>query len=266
MTLQINKIYDNIILSNSAVNLNEQKPFLDLIDLKPNSKILDIGTATGIHMEYFANRGLIPFGIDLDDKNFLFHGVYDFIETSSETANFEPESFDYIFASHILEHMGNPLATLHLWRKWLKPNGMLILIVPPYMANVANAHWNIGWNIGQLAMFLVASGFDCSKSTFKIIGWNVCGFGIKKEIPFTNFIIESSLLYLPKGLCETRFVDESGLDYLNGDLIEASPTRYIKPNHFESDFSKLTTYLLNSKSWKITRPLRKIYTYIKRKC
>src|SRR5262245_51851836 len=42
----------------------------------------------------------------------------------------ELESFDYVFSSHCLEHMHDPIAALHDWWKLVKPGGALFVIVP----------------------------------------------------------------------------------------------------------------------------------------
>jgi SAM-dependent methyltransferase len=40
------------------------------------------------------------------------------------------ETYDFVFASHTLEHLANPLKALYDWLRVLKKNGSLILIVP----------------------------------------------------------------------------------------------------------------------------------------
>jgi SAM-dependent methyltransferase len=42
----------------------------------------------------------------------------------------ELESFDYVFSSHCLEHMRDPIAALEDWWKLVKPGGALFVIVP----------------------------------------------------------------------------------------------------------------------------------------
>ncbi len=40
------------------------------------------------------------------------------------------KSYDFIFASHVLEHLSDPLAALRDWLGLLKPGGHLIVVVP----------------------------------------------------------------------------------------------------------------------------------------
>lgn len=49
---------------------------------------------------------------------------------------FDPESFDLVYSSHVLEHTHRHtvLAVLHQWRSLLKPGGILRLAVPDFDA------------------------------------------------------------------------------------------------------------------------------------
>jgi SAM-dependent methyltransferase len=39
-------------------------------------------------------------------------------------------SYDFVAASHVLEHMANPLRALQEWRRILKPSGTILVVVP----------------------------------------------------------------------------------------------------------------------------------------
>lgn len=39
-------------------------------------------------------------------------------------------SYDFVLASNILEHTANPMLALHEWTRVLKPNGLMLVIVP----------------------------------------------------------------------------------------------------------------------------------------
>jgi SAM-dependent methyltransferase len=41
-----------------------------------------------------------------------------------------PSAYDFLLASHVLEHIANPLKALHTWRRVLKPGGTMVLIAP----------------------------------------------------------------------------------------------------------------------------------------
>jgi len=39
-------------------------------------------------------------------------------------------SFDFVLASHVVEHLANPLAALQAWARVLRPGGVLVLLLP----------------------------------------------------------------------------------------------------------------------------------------
>lgn len=43
---------------------------------------------------------------------------------------FHDHSLDYVIASHVLEHVGNPVAALAEWYRVLRPGGIIYLVVP----------------------------------------------------------------------------------------------------------------------------------------
>jgi trans-aconitate methyltransferase len=55
-------------------------------------------------------------------------------------------SFDTIVASHVLEHLVDPVAVLSRAREWLAPGGRLIVVVP----NAASLHRQLGVKLGLL--------------------------------------------------------------------------------------------------------------------
>ncbi len=57
-----------------------------------------------------------------DDTNYLIGKAHDL--------PFEDGSLDFIFSSHVLEHLYNPLGHFDHWRKKLKPGGLVLGVVP----------------------------------------------------------------------------------------------------------------------------------------
>jgi 2-polyprenyl-3-methyl-5-hydroxy-6-metoxy-1,4-benzoquinol methylase len=105
--------------------------------------------------------------------------------------SFESEKrFDVILASHVLEHVGDPVALLLKLKSLLKPNGVIVGIVP----NAESFHRKLGWIMGlnrtldelsardlmvghQRVYSLMSLISDLSKAGFKIT--NHRGFFIK---------------------------------------------------------------------------------------
>jgi len=49
---------------------------------------------------------------------------------SGELGSLPDESYDFILASHVIEHLANPLKVLRQWRRVLRPGGAAIVIAP----------------------------------------------------------------------------------------------------------------------------------------
>jgi len=59
-------------------------------------------------------------------------GVYDhkFIGEASEMHEIPLAEYDFLLASHVLEHIANPLKALYTWRRVVRPGGIIVLVVP----------------------------------------------------------------------------------------------------------------------------------------
>jgi len=216
-----------ISLASASRNLGGQELGLQLIHWKPGSTILDIGCGPGVHLDYFRTKRLIGTGLDRDPDNFRYHGEIEHVQDVSELGQ---RKFDYVFASHVLEHCPNTHFALKQWLSFLKEDGIMIVFVPPFFNEVSNDHWNIGWNVGQLAMTLVAAGLDCKQSTFYQTSDQVFGFGVKRKTS-GSFLIEDTLPFLPPAFSQGLY---NGPDYQNlradiafvaGEQIEYLPRR-----------------------------------------
>ena len=106
---------------------------------------------------------------------------------------FEQASLDGLWASHCLEHLTNPLATLERWRKLLKPNGRLGVIVPPFKTEVVGRHVFSGWTIGQLMLTLLRAGFRIRDGAFRRNGYNICGI-VRSETDPPTFAPNDEIL------------------------------------------------------------------------
>jgi SAM-dependent methyltransferase len=203
-----------VAIESQKRNLAAQLPFLDSLALRPGATILDIGCGPGLACAYFKDRGLVPTGLDNWPNIFQYGDQIEFVE---DLESLEGRQFDYVVASHILEHCPNTFQTLAGWRDLVVDNGHIIIIVPPQIPYVANDHRIMGWNVGQLAMTLVAAGFDCRQSHFQRLPLEqICGWGRKREFPDTQFNIQASLPYLPSAF-ERNVLCFSGY-YIPGDV------------------------------------------------
>jgi SAM-dependent methyltransferase len=53
-----------------------------------------------------------------------------YIHDATELASIADGSYDFLLASHILEHVANPLRALREFRRILKPKGYVLVVVP----------------------------------------------------------------------------------------------------------------------------------------
>jgi 2-polyprenyl-3-methyl-5-hydroxy-6-metoxy-1,4-benzoquinol methylase len=102
--------------------------------LKSNSKILELGFGEGNFTEELVKRNYNPTILDgseilLEKAKLKFKNL-----VKTEHALFEefnPQTnYDAILATHVLEHVDDPVLLLERMRNWLSPNGIIIIIVP----------------------------------------------------------------------------------------------------------------------------------------
>jgi SAM-dependent methyltransferase len=213
---------NDISLASAARNLGSQALGLEAVPWKAGATILDFGCGPGVHLDFFRSKGLVGTGLDRNADYFRYHGE---IEHVTDPAHLGGRQFDYLFASHVLEHCPNTFQELSQWSALLKPGGTMVIFVPPFCNEVSNDHWNIGWNVGQLAMTMVAAGLDCRESTFYQTADQVFGFGIKRGIP-ASFMIEEALPFLPPAVRQGVYYGDgyqkmrADIGFVSGDRIE----------------------------------------------
>lgn len=71
----------------------------------------------------------------VEGKNFLFNPKkklgYQFIAEASNLGDqVEAKAYDFVMSCHMLEHSANPVKTLFEWKRILKNDGLLLLILP----------------------------------------------------------------------------------------------------------------------------------------
>jgi SAM-dependent methyltransferase len=112
-----------------------------------------IGLEIGGPSPVFGRRGLLPvypIVARLDNCNFsnqtIWEGAiregatfhYDkrrtpgnqYITEAADLKSIPSESYDFVLSSHTLEHIANPLLALSEWKRVLKEDGILVLVVP----------------------------------------------------------------------------------------------------------------------------------------
>uniref|UniRef100_A0A672IYR3 phosphoethanolamine N-methyltransferase n=1 Tax=Salarias fasciatus TaxID=181472 RepID=A0A672IYR3_SALFA len=113
------------------------KEFVDLLNLKPGQKVLDVGCGIGGGDFYMAKTfGVEVLGLDLSDNmvdiameraiNEKLPSVQ--FEVSDATKRTFPEgSFDVIYSRDTILHINDKLALFKRFHSWLKPGGQLLI-------------------------------------------------------------------------------------------------------------------------------------------
>ena len=96
-------------------------------------KILDVGCATGFFLEKAKSKGFEPYGLELSEFSFKEaqnkFGDHIFLGTI-EDIPFENNFFDVITMFDLLEHVKDPVATLRRCEAILKPQGIIVAVLP----------------------------------------------------------------------------------------------------------------------------------------
>ncbi|ASY64487.1 hypothetical protein SJ05684_c30630 [Sinorhizobium sojae CCBAU 05684] len=137
--------------------------------------VLDIGCGAGNHAEFLASKGKTVTTLDAGH----FYKFKPDILGDYETIDLG-RKFDCIWASHILEHIRNLGSFLEKMYSDLNDGGVLAVSVPPLKHDLVSGHINL-FNPGTLIYNLIQAGFDCSKASVKVYGYNISV--IVKKVP-----------------------------------------------------------------------------------
>ena len=165
--------------------------------------LLDAGCGDCKHSIFFCKSGISVDAVDIEEpkfthENFNFmHGFFDQMEHGKK--------YDFVWASHILEHTLNPQDFLVHAKEFLRENGWLCITVPPLKHQIVGGHVNL-FNAGIILYRAVLAGFDCKNAKVKQYGYNISIFiqNSTNDVDLTNLKydcgdIETISKYLPEG-------------------------------------------------------------------
>ncbi|GAB7025867.1 class I SAM-dependent methyltransferase [Geotalea toluenoxydans] len=100
--------------------------------LQQGAAILDVGCGQGPALDIFREKGFAPLGITLNDEDIEACRKKGHQVTKMEQSflDYLPETFDLIWARHVIEHSIFPHFTLAEFARVLKAGGLLYLEVP----------------------------------------------------------------------------------------------------------------------------------------
>ena len=102
--------------------------------------LLDVGCGTGDFLNTAQKNNWIVSGIEPNilARNLANEKTNNAVFDVSKLSEFNPASFDVITLWHVLEHLPNLESQLEVFKKLLKPNGVLVIAVPNYKSFDAN--------------------------------------------------------------------------------------------------------------------------------
>jgi SAM-dependent methyltransferase len=121
-----------------------EKEMKELGEGKP--KVLDIGCATGVMLSFLRDRGWQTSGVEISPSAEYARNErgLDVHRNNLNDCRFPSESFDLVLASHVVEHLNDPLALFAELRRIMRHGAYLILITPNisgFQARLLGSHW-----------------------------------------------------------------------------------------------------------------------------
>lgn len=93
-------------------------------------KFLDMGCGEGFVLKEAYDNGFESYGVDIAYNISIANSKFRFFQGDIFEANFPDNYFSVIYMDSVLEHLLNPMETLHELKRILQPGGILFLIVP----------------------------------------------------------------------------------------------------------------------------------------
>ncbi len=133
--------------------LNGEQHRLKFIkSIKSSGDLLDIGCGYGYFLDACRRKGYKVQGLDVSRWAAQYAvEKLNLSVTAGKIKNviFPEKTFDIITMWHSLEHTPDPCTAVQKAKKWLKPDGILVIDVPDYKGTDAQKTWEkwVGWQI-----------------------------------------------------------------------------------------------------------------------
>lgn len=123
-------------------------------------------------------------GIDVGCGKWPIEGAIPWDKSYYQEADALPnETFDYVFSSHCLEHVNDPIAVLEHWRSRLRTGGTLFLYLPhPQMRYWLPEHCakhRHAWTPLRMVEIIEALGFERVLYSERDMAWSFAVVGFK---------------------------------------------------------------------------------------
>jgi len=120
-------------------NADKLGRLLDLFErYRATGRLLDVGCSAAFFLKLAQDRGWTARGVEISSWAGEFSrkelGLDVFTGTLHEAA-FPDGMFDVVFSSHVLEHIGDPVALVREMRRVLRPGGAVVSVLPSQFAS-----------------------------------------------------------------------------------------------------------------------------------
>jgi ubiquinone/menaquinone biosynthesis C-methylase UbiE len=124
-------------------NVYDARWTLSLLDLRPESQVLDIGFGPGVSTQYAAEKATRGFVAGIDHSETMVQaarrrnaaaiqaGRMDLKQGDVASLPYPDESFDRVFSIHSIYFWAKPVDCLKELRRVLKPGGLIAITIKP---------------------------------------------------------------------------------------------------------------------------------------
>ena len=124
--------------------------------------VIDMGCGQGFMRPFFEEKDIIWEGVTLgEDYKVCKENDLPVHESDITFLPFADDSYDLVFARHVLEHSPCPVPTLMEWRRISKKYLIMISPAPDYWGYRGQNHYSVA-PIEQLRWWLERSGWKCT--------------------------------------------------------------------------------------------------------
>jgi SAM-dependent methyltransferase len=99
---------------------------------RPGARILEIGAGTGQQALEISRLGFNVEAIEIPSSGYRDARVFPVIDYEGRHIPFPDESFDFVFSSNVLEHVGDLSALNREIRRVLRPDGVAVHVLPTH--------------------------------------------------------------------------------------------------------------------------------------
>ncbi|MDH4191031.1 MAG: class I SAM-dependent methyltransferase [Betaproteobacteria bacterium] len=116
----------------SGISREMFERLMGLFALPEGARVLDVGCGSGVALDLFYGRRLDAIGVTLGEADLAAARTRGFVVEAMDQSflDFPRQSFDLVWARHVLEHSVFPFYTLSEMSRVLKPGGVFYMEVP----------------------------------------------------------------------------------------------------------------------------------------